>query len=84
MFQTLIKRFQSNWNYIINMGKHKTKVDESLLAQTCRKFWCALSEDPWEISNLNLFVFQSPVPTSEFCLLLHASWREEVRGRHFY
>ena len=36
----LLKRFQSNWNYIINMGNSKLKEQESLLALTSRDFWC--------------------------------------------
>ena len=34
-----IKRFQSNWNYKINMGNSKSKEQESLLARTSREFW---------------------------------------------
>ena len=43
---TVLKRFQSNWNILINMGNSKSKEEESLLARTSREFWYADKSSP--------------------------------------
>ena len=56
IFYVNIKRFQSNWNNIINMENDKTAVEESLLARTSREFWCIRA---WVYTSLRIGLYYS-------------------------